>query len=256
MWQPEKIRKSSEVKKLRSLKPDLIITAAFGQILPKEILDTPRHGCINVHASLLPKYRGGAPIHRAIIAGERETGVTLMYMAEELDAGDILTQHTVPIGESDTAGTMHDKLSEAGAELLRTSLPAILDGKITPKQQDERLATYAPNIQRADERIDWTQSATAIFNQIRGLNPWPVAFTTLSNKPFKIWEARVADSRDVSKTPGTITRHDDTEMFVATGRGTLQLLRVQPAGKKPMSVPQFLRGNAIKNGTRLGETDE
>lgn len=256
VWQPEKIRMSSAVKKLQSLKPDLIITAAFGQILPKEILDTPQHGCINVHASLLPKYRGGAPIHRAIIAGERESGVTLMYMVEALDAGDILTQCTVPIGPSDTAGTMHDKLSVAGAELLRTSLPAILNGEVTPKRQDESLATYAPNISRADEKIDWSRSARAIFNQIRGLNPWPVAFTTLSDKSFKIWEAEVADPYLTERAPGTVIRYGDTELYVATGQGELRLLRVQPAGKKPMSVAQFLLGNAIESGTRLGENND
>ena len=255
VWQPEKIRRSGEVKKLQSLKPDLIVTAAFGQILPKAILETPSKGCINVHASLLPKYRGGAPIHRAIMDGERETGVTIMYMVEALDAGDILTQCTVPIQEDDTVGTLHDRLSEAGADLLRNSLPSILSGKVTPKPQDERRVTYAPNIKREDEHIDWSRSAEAIHNQVRGLNPWPVAYTSWQGKPFKIWRTEVVHSQ-ATEPPGTVIHVGKEDIVVATGKEALRLLEVQPAGEKRMDTAQFLRGSVIRPGIRLGESYE
>lgn len=255
-WQPEKISRNEAVKKLLSLKPDVIVTAAFGQILPKAVLDAPRHGCINVHASLLPKYRGGAPIHRAIMEGETETGVTLMYMVEQLDAGDILTQCKVPIDKEDTVGTLHDKLSQAGADLLRNSLPSILNGEIEPKAQDERLATYAPTIKREDERIDWEMPAEAIHNHVRGLNPWPVAFTTCGGKLLKVWRTEVVNTRATAAPPGSVTRVADGDLTVATGKGELRLLEVQPAGKKRMDVAQFLRGNALQPGTRLGDAHE
>lgn len=255
VWQPESIRASEAVERLRTFSPDLIVTVAYGQILPKSVLDMPAHGCINVHASLLPKYRGGAPIHWALINGERETGVTLMYMVEALDAGDILTQRRVPITADDTAGSLHDKLSKAGAELLRKSLPSILRGDVTPTPQDDALATYAPNVTRADERIDWTQSAEAIVNRIRGLNPWPVAYTTLNGNIFKIWRAEPVQSQ-ASAPPGTVVRVDERAIHVSAGKGEVRLLEVQPAGKKRMGTDQFLRGTKIIDGMKLGGSDE
>src|SRR3954454_10017172 len=171
VYQPEKISREDELIPILKLNPDLIVTAAFGQILPKELLEAPRFGCINVHASLLPELRGGAPIHYAIMQGKEKTGVTIMYMAEKLDAGDILTQVEVPILENDDVGTMHEKLSDAGAKLLTETLPKLLRGELTPKHQIDDEATFASNIKRAQEKIDWTQTGEMIYNHIRGLYP-------------------------------------------------------------------------------------
>lgn len=158
VFQPERLRNPENVRRLLEWKPDLIVTAAYGQILPREILETPRYGCINVHASLLPKYRGGAPIHHALIRGEKETGVTIMYMVEALDAGDMLAHRSIPIEEADDVGTLHDKLARVGAQLLRETVPALLEGRVQPVPQDDSQATYAPNIRREDERIDWSRN--------------------------------------------------------------------------------------------------
>ena len=171
--QPNKIRDPEELKEVLALNPDLVVTAAFGQILPNELLEAPKYGCINVHASLLPELRGGAPIHYAILQGKKKTGITIMYMAEKLDAGDILTQVEVEIGELDHVGTLHDKLSEVGAKLLSETIPLLLDGKLTPIKQDDNEATFAANIKREQEKIDWCRSGEEIYNQIRGLHPWP-----------------------------------------------------------------------------------
>lgn len=172
VWQPEKLRTSDTVDDIRSLRPDLIVTAAYGQILPKAVLDIPRLGCINVHGSLLPKYRGGAPIQRSIMNGETVTGVTIMYMAEGMDTGDMISRVEVAIGADDNAGTMFAKLSEAGADLLRRTLPDIIAGRVEAVPQPHDEATYAPNLKREDERIDWTRSAEQIANQVRGLVPF------------------------------------------------------------------------------------
>lgn len=257
IFQPDKIKNEDNWKQIAELKPDLIVTAAFGQILPKELLEIPTYGCVNVHASLLPKYRGGAPIHQSIIDGEVETGVTIMYMVEKLDAGDMLTQRSIPILEKDTTGTMHDKLSDLGAELLLETLPLLKDGKLNPVPQVEDEVTFAPTIKKEQERIDWNESSTAIFNHIRGLNPWPVAFTTVDDRRLKIWEAEVR-SEKTEKLPGTIISITDKEILVACGEGSiLALLKVQPSGKKPMDVSTFLRGAGGKwnLGIVLGVSD-
>jgi len=212
------------------------------QILPKSIIDLPKWGCINVHASLLPKYRGGAPIHKSIIEGEAQTGVTIMYMAEKLDAGDILTQVVVPIEYGDHVGTLHDKLSEAGSTLLLETIPLLVDGKITPRKQDEDLVTYAWNIQRDDEKINWNKSAREIYNQIRGLNPWPVAYTQVGDQVLKIWWAEVLSEDSNSQVPGTILSWQSEGIDIACGTGVIRLKEVQPAGKKRMNVSDFVRG--------------
>lgn len=253
VWQPENIRSPECVKKLQSLKPDVIVTAAFGQILPRPILETPPHGCINVHASLLPKYRGGAPIHWAIMNGEKETGITLMYMVEALDAGDILVQRRVAIARDDTVGSLHDKLSHVGASLLCSALPAIVNGEITPVPQNEKEATFAPNIRREDEKMDWTRSAEALYNQVRGLNPWPVAYTVWESKPLKVSWAEIFSEEASSKPPGTVTRVEEDGFVVACGRGQLKVKEVQPAGKRRMGAAAFLRGANLKIGSRLGD---
>jgi methionyl-tRNA formyltransferase len=255
IYQPEKIREKNELEKVLALKPDLIITAAFGQILPNELLEAPAHGCINVHASLLPELRGGAPIHYAILQGKKKTGITIMYMAEKLDAGDIITQVEVPITEEDNVGTLHDKLSIAGVNLLSETLPLLLEGKLTATPQDETLATFAPNIKREQEKIDWTKSGEEIYNHIRGLNPWPVAFTILDGKILKIWNAEKIPGK-ASGTPGTIVQVGQEGITVITGDDTqIRIKELQPSGKTKMSVEDFLRGAGAKltTGVRLGE---
>jgi methionyl-tRNA formyltransferase len=252
--QPEKIR--HELDDVLSLQPDLIVTAAFGQILPKELLDAPKYGCINVHASLLPELRGGAPIHYSILQGKDKTGITIMYMAEKLDAGDILTQVEVPIEERDTVGILHDKLSEAGVKLLAETIPQLLAGKLTPEQQDDSKATFAANIKREQEKIDWSKSGEEIYNQIRGLNPWPVAFTTYQNQLIKLWWGEKMSSKNDSP-PGTIIGIDQDGFVVATGNKTaIKITELQPSGKKKMNGEDFLRGTTISVGEKLGDEDE
>ncbi|WP_338781882.1 methionyl-tRNA formyltransferase [Metabacillus sp. FJAT-52054] len=251
--QPEKIRHQKDLDKVLALKPDLVVTAAFGQILPNELLEAPKHGCINVHASLLPELRGGAPIHYSILQGKEKTGITIMYMAEKLDAGDILTQAEVMITEEDNVGTLHDKLSKAGTELLAETLPMLLEGKLKPIKQDDSKATFASNIKREQEKIDWTKTGEEIYNHIRGLNPWPVAFTSLEGQTVKIWRGEKMKSTNPSE-PGTVIGIDSDGFVVASGNGTaVKIVELQPAGKKKMSGEDFLRGSQIAPGTKLGE---
>ncbi|QTD42372.1 methionyl-tRNA formyltransferase [Sporosarcina sp. Te-1] len=245
--QPEKLRGSDELQKLVEMAPDLIVTAAYGQILPKELLDVPRLGCINVHASLLPKYRGGAPIHQAVMDGEAETGVTIMYMAEKLDAGDVISQVTVPIHETDDTGSMFDALSAAGTQLLKETLPSILNGTNKRIKQNESEATFAHNISREQERIDWNRPGEAIYNQIRGLHPWPIAYTTLRGDNVKILSAEKVDRNLASRQPGTILSIDKGEMLVQSGDHiALSIKELQPAGKKRMTIDEFLNGVGSK----------
>ncbi len=253
VYQPEKIK--NEYQYVLDQDPDLIVTAAFGQILPKPLLDYPAYGCINVHASLLPELRGGAPIQYAILQGKTETGITIMYMAEKLDAGAILTQSKVSIDREDHVGTLHDKLSETGARLLSDTMPKLLAGELQAVEQDETKATFAPNIKRGDEKIDWTKSMIEIYNQIRGLHPWPVAFTTYDNHIMKIWWAEPVD-RSFDGEPGEIVDLTDDCMFVLCGdKQAVKVTSLQPAGKKRMDTGDFLRGTGsnIKCGDKLGE---
>lgn len=255
VFQPEKIRQKEELEKILSLNADLIITAAFGQILPKELLVAPKYGCINVHASLLPELRGGAPIHYAIIRGKEKTGITIMYMVEKLDAGDIITQAEIPIMEDDNLGTLHDKLSAVGATLLSETLPQILKGNIKPVPQNNEQATFASNIRREQEKINWMDSGEEIYNHIRGLNPWPVAFTTLDSQILKIWKSKKVKSGEIS-SPGMIIRLENDGFIVSTGNETaIKIIELQPSGKTKMSGEQFLRGAGAKFsiGLRLGE---
>ncbi|NDI33469.1 methionyl-tRNA formyltransferase [Chengkuizengella sediminis] len=258
VFQPEKMKNPDAIKQLKQLQPDLIITAAFGQILPKAVLEVPRLGCINVHASLLPKYRGGAPIHHAIKSGEAKTGVTIMYMAEGLDTGDMISRVEVPILDQDNTGTMFEKLSIAGAELLKTTLPKLVEGNIQPEVQNHEEATFASNIKREDELIDWGKSSKEIFNHIRALNPWPGSYTLWDGKVLKVWES-LNPSDNSSKSdydketlPGTVVQMTSNGIEVITGDGTIWLTQIQPAGKKRMDVGQFSKGSMIPEGTLLG----
>lgn len=251
--QPEKLKGSAELQEIIDLQPELIVTAAFGQLLPNELLDSPQLGCINVHASLLPKYRGGAPIHQAVMDGERETGVTIMYMAEKLDAGDIISQVALPIEENDDTGSMFDKLSDAGTILLKETLPAIVDGTNERKVQDETLVTFARNISREQERIDWTNSARSIYNQVRGLHPWPVAYTKFADDTVKIWWGQT-DEQSSEAAPGEIIGLEKDRIIVQTGDGAFAITDLQPAGKKRMTATVFLNG--IGSKWQVGEKFE
>jgi methionyl-tRNA formyltransferase len=252
VFQPEKLRRSDTIEELSKLMPDLIVTAAYGQILPKSVLDIPRLGCINVHASLLPRYRGGAPIHYAVMNGDPVTGVTIMYMAEGLDTGDMISKVEVSITDEDTTGTMFAKLSEAGAELVKETLPRLIRGDIQAEPQAEELATYSPNIQREDERIRWNRPARELFNHIRGLNPFPGAFTTWNGEVLKVWAAMELSGNEAA-APGTVLSVLASGIDVAAGEGSvLRLTEIQPAGKKAMKVEQFVLGTTMSAGTVLG----
>ncbi|ERN53187.1 methionyl-tRNA formyltransferase [Alkalihalophilus marmarensis] len=256
--QPERIRNQEEIERVLGYEPELVVTAAYGQILPNDILEKPAYGCINVHASLLPKYRGGAPIHQSIIDGEKETGITIMYMVEKLDAGDMLTQVRVPILEEDHVGSMHDKLSAAGAKLLSETIPALIKGEITPQKQDETKVTFARNITREMEKMDWSKTGEELYNQVRGLNPWPVAFTTLQQKPLKVWWAKKVNVA-TEQEPGTVIEIRDDSFVVATGNQTaLEIMELQPSGKKRMTAEDFLRGagSSLEIGMKLGDENE
>lgn len=244
--QPEKLRNSEELQEIINLQPDIVITAAFGQILPKELLDAPELGCINVHASLLPKYRGGAPIHQAVLDGQTKTGITIMYMAQKLDAGDIISQKEIPIEETDHTGGLFDKLSIVGRDLLKETLPTIIAGTNDRIPQNEDEVTFAHNISREQERIHWTNDARTIYNQVRGLHPWPVAYTTLNGENVKIWWSSIG-STSTELEPGTVVKIDKDQFEVATGDGkTLAILDLQPAGKKRMTAQDYLRGTGSK----------
>ncbi|WP_347318240.1 methionyl-tRNA formyltransferase [Rossellomorea sp. RS05] len=258
IYQPEKIKSSDELEEVLALEPDFIVTAAFGQILPKRLLDAPKHGCINVHASLLPELRGGAPIHYSILQGKSSTGITIMYMVEKLDAGDIISQVEVEIEETDHVGTLHDKLSEAGSALLIETLPKLLDGSVSPVKQDEEQATFAWNIKREQEKIDWTKSGKEVYNHIRGLHPWPVAYTTLAGAVMKIWWGEKVKGHG-SSVPGEVLAIEEDGFIVSTGDDiSIKVTDLQPSGKKRMSAKDYLRGagSHLTVGDRIGEEHE
>lgn len=251
VYQPEKLNKSSELEEIINLNPDLIVTAAFGQLLPKSLLDAPKYKAVNVHASLLPKYRGGAPIHYAVMNGEKKTGVTIMYMAEKLDAGNIISQDEVEILENDTVGEVHDKLAVLGTDLLKRTLPTIFNGTNESIVQDDNIATFASNISREDERIDWTKDAQTIHNHIRGLSPWPVAYTAMDGKNLKLWRSEIVEN--VKGEPGEIIETTKDAIIVATGsEDGVALTEIQLAGKKRVKTRDYISGLQSKiDGTKL-----
>lgn len=253
--QPEKLKSAYE--KVLSYGPDLIITAAYGQILPDVLLAKPSFGCINVHASLLPELRGGAPIHYALMQGKTETGVTIMYMISQMDAGDILMQRSIPIADNDHAGSLHDSLSTMGASLLVETLPSLFNSELRPEKQDGEKATYAPTIKRAEEELDFTRTNEEVYNHIRGLYPWPVAFTSYQGKQMKIWWAEKDDTTyEEDPTPGQIVRKDNESFTVVCGNHKgIRIVHVQPAGKQRMPVSEFLlgAGSHLEIGTKMGD---
>lgn len=240
--QPEKISGSPEMEEIISLNPDLIVTAAFGQFLPETLLKAPKLGAINVHASLLPKYRGGAPVHYSIIKGDSETGVTIMRMVKKMDAGDMLSQKAIPISKTDDVGSMFDKLSLLGKDMLLEMLPEFIAGNIKETPQDETLVTYSPNITREEEQIDWNKTSELIDCQVRGMRPWPVAFTTYQETRVKLWDTTPLDET-TTKAPGTIIKINKKNFLVACGEGTvLQINDLQPAGKGRLKAVEYLNG--------------
>lgn len=258
VFQPVKIKAAESVEVLRGYGADIFVVAAFGQILSEEILNMPKYGCVNIHASLLPKYRGAAPIQRAIIDGERKTGVTIMQMDKGLDTGDMLFKTEVEIDEKETGDSLHDKLAEAGAKLIVDALPKIEAGEVTPMKQNDEESCYAKMLQKSMGRIDWQQSAVKLDCLIRGLISWPGAFTAYHGKNLKIWEEEVADEKNaciqiVDAAPGTVVGVEKNAIYVQTGEGVLKILAVQLEGKKRMAVRDFLLGYQMKTGEQLGE---
>ena len=252
--QPKKVREPEVVEEIRQFHPDVIVVVAFGQLIPKAILDMPQYGCVNVHASLLPKYRGAAPIQWAVIDGEEKSGVTTMQMDEGLDTGDMLLTEEVVLDSQETGGSLFDKLSEVGAGLLLKTLDELEAGNVHPqKQPKESTTAYAAMLTKKMGEIDWTKSAVQIERLVRGLNPWPSAYTHLGQKTLKIWRAVVYPLSEQKKEPGTVILMDKKHFGVQTGDGMLEILELQLEGKKRMDADAFLRGYQLENGTKLGE---
>ena len=251
IFQPEKIRMEENVEFLKSFDADIYVVAAFGQIVSQEILDIPKYGCINIHASLLPKYRGASPIQQAILDGEKVTGITIQQMNIGVDTGDILLQKEYEIAADETGGTLFDRLSLLGAQSIVEALNEIEKGSLTPTAQDESKATKCKKLTKEMGLIDWSEDAVKIERYIRGLNPWPSAYTYLSGKQLKIWKAAVTDC---GKTDcGKIVRVDKDSFTVSCGQKALEITEVQIEGKKRMEVSAFLLGNRLTEGDRLGK---
>jgi len=248
VFQPRRVREPEFIERLRVMAPDVIVVAAYGQILPREILSLPRYGCVNIHASLLPLYRGAAPINWAIVRGEAETGITIMQMDEGMDTGGILLQERIPIDPRDTAGTLADKLSRLGAGLIPEALRGLESGTLVPVAQDASKATLAPPLKKGDGLIDWSLSAGVIHNRIRGLSPWPGAYGYVDGKIIKIIaSAAVAGSGE----PGLMYEQNEMTLDVGTGGGMLRIMCIQPEGKKPMTAAEFLRGHRGIAGKKI-----
>ena len=250
VFQPKKIRDAESIEELRKYPADVMVVIAFGQIVPKEVLEMTPYGCINVHASLLPKYRGAAPIQWSIIDGESVTGVTTMQMDEGLDTGDMLLKTELPISPKETGGSLHDKLAEAGAKLCVETLKALEEKTVVAEKQGETTTAYARMLDKKLGNIDWNNGAEEIERLIRGLNPWPSAYTMWEDKVMKIWEAEVVEGEEKSET-GTIVKVEKDGFFVQTGKGLLKITQLQIPGKKRMDAGAFLRGYSIKEQTKL-----
>lgn len=259
VYQPVKLREEENVQIIRDYQPDAIVVAAYGQILPESILNIPQYGCINIHASLLPKYRGAAPIEWTIINGETESGVTTMYMAKGLDTGDMIEKTVVPIADTDTGVTLHDKLADAGAELILATLSKLENHTAIRTPQDDSLSCYASMLKKEMGELDFTKDAASLERLIRGLQPWPVAYTKMNRKTVRIYEASVCEQPEEALedgtqiVPGMIVRVTKKNFTVACGNGALMIRKLQPEGKKPMDCAAFLAGNKLKTGQMIYE---
>lgn len=249
--QPQKVREPEFIEKLKTYEADVIAVVAFGQILPEEILNMPQYGCINVHGSLLPKYRGAAPMQWAVINGEKETGITTMYMAKGLDSGDMLLKEEVPILPDDTYGTIHDKMMKVGADLLIKTIEGLKNNSIQPEEQDDEQSTYAPMITKETGHIDWNQTGNDILHLIRGLSPIPNAYTIYHEDVLKIWDAKKVDAQPTSVENGTIISIEKKGFIVKTGDGCLLITELQARGGKRMPTDAYMRGHSIEVGTVL-----
>ncbi len=264
IYQPKKIRDAACVEFLKIYAPDLIVVAAFGQILPKDILTMPKYGCINIHASLLPKYRGAAPIQWAVLNGEAVTGITIMQMDEGLDTGDILLQKEIELNKEETGGSLFQKLAKEGASLCVKAISQIEQGMLKPIKQDESSATYTGKITKEMGRLDWREPAAKLERMVRGLNPWPGAYTSLNEKTLKIWKARVMEESELGMgfetklgikmdaQPGEVALAKKSHLVIKTGEGWLSLEELQLEGKKRMRAEAFLCGASLRTGTILG----
>jgi len=253
--QPERLRRPAALAELRELEPDLIVVVAYAQLLPRQVLELPPYGCINVHASLLPAYRGGAPIHWAVLSGEEVSGVTTMLMAEQLDAGDMLLQASISIGPDETTGELHDRLAVLGADLLAETLVKLKQGQLQPRPQPATGVTYARNIQKSDGLIDWSKPASKLHNLVRGLNPWPAAFTYHQERMLRVWSSQLLPESEGGQ-PGMVLRLTSEGPVIATGEGALLLRSVQPANKRRMSGADYARGYGLQPGAILGGNQE
>ncbi len=251
IMQPQRTRDKAFIGEVKRMSPDLIVVAAYGRILTEDLLDIPPLGCINVHASLLPKYRGAAPIQWAIINGERRTGVTIMKMDEGMDTGDILLAQGVEIGDEDTAESLHDRLAQVGAGLIVKAMEQLNTGTLQPIPQDHRKASYAPPLKKEDGLIDWSRDARGIFNRIRGFNPWPGAFTYLKGRRLKIFRGEIVNE-EIGERAGKVIQSGSEGVKVITGKGSLLIKEVQLEGRKRMPIHEFLIGNEIPPDTQMG----
>ena len=260
VYQPVKVRDPEFLQVLKDLNPDIIVVAAFGQIIPKSILELPKYGCINIHASLLPKYRGAAPIQQAVIDGEKESGVTIMKMGTGLDTGDMISRAVVPLAADETGGSLFDKLADAGAKLLVETLPHIFDGTaVYEKQPEESPTPYAGMITKQMGMLNFEKSAEELERLVRGLNPWPSAFTFWNGKTLKVWESDVIKAEKIQSEkviPGTVIKTDKNGIYVACGEDVLVLSQVQLEGKKRMDADAFLRGCHIEAGSIFTDKKE
>ncbi|AQS59051.1 methionyl-tRNA formyltransferase [Desulforamulus ferrireducens] len=253
--QPSNIRTEEFYHTLQELQPECIVVVAYGKILPPAILHLPPKGCINVHASLLPQYRGSAPIHWAVINGERTTGVTTMFMDEGMDTGDMILKKQLTIDHHDNVGVVHDRLAKMGAELLVETLELLEHNKAPRQPQDHSQATYAPMLKKEHELIDWHKSAPAIHNHVRGMNPWPGTYTLWQGKVLKIWRTDIPQTREINSLPGTVLEESSAGILVQTGQGQILIQELQLQGGKRMEVGEFLKGKKLTPGTILGSQE-
>jgi len=254
VFQPAKVKEPEAVEKIREKAPDIIVVAAFGQILSKEILDIPKYGCVNIHASLLPEYRGAAPIQKCIMDGKKETGVTIMQMNEGLDTGDILMKRSIEVSDDETGGSLFEKLSRLGASMITEAIPLIEEGKLDPEKQDDSKSSYAGMLSKETGAIKFKNSAVELERLIRAMNPWPSAYTRFRNKNLKIWKASVVDDIDTDDIyqVGTITNITKDDFTVKCGEKSLVIKELQMEGKKRMSAHDFMLGVQVEIGESLG----